>query len=80
MRGSISMRLCLVARLPSLRILLRLIMVSSLRTLSLPMTFLLTKIALVKGNLCVSLLLIIRGRLRRNNQYIRIRSRTNSLL
>jgi hypothetical protein len=55
-----SIRLWLITRLLSLRLLLRLILLSQLRTLSLPMTFLFTETALVEGNPCVMFILIIR--------------------
>jgi hypothetical protein len=55
-----SIRLWLITRLLSLRLLLRLILLSQLRTLSLPMTFLFTETVLVEGNPCVMFILIIR--------------------
>jgi len=59
LRWSISIRLWLTARLPSL------ILLSQLRTLSLPMTFLLTETTLIETNPCVRLVLMIREWLRR---------------
>jgi len=59
LRWSMSIRLWLAARLPSL------ILMSQLRTLSLPMTFLLTETPLIEANPCVRLVLMIRERLRR---------------
>ena len=52
----------MVSKLPRLRLLLQLILVSQLRTLNLPMDFLLTKTALIQGSPCG---LIIRRHLRR---------------
>jgi len=59
LRWSMSIRLWLAARLPSL------ILLSQLRTLSLPMTFLLTETTRIEANPCVRLVLMIREWLRR---------------
>ena len=79
MRWSVSIGMCLVARLLELRLLLQLIFVSQLSTLSLPMIFMLTKTALIEGSPYGDPIQIIRRWLRRYYQHRRIQSRKNAI-
>ena len=75
MRWSISIRLCLVARPPSLQLFLRLILVYELITISLPMTFFAYKKRTRKRQPVCKSCFDYYGWLRRNNQYKMIQSK-----